>query len=235
MKIILLSNLNRRRYGIRWMTLVGALIVLLKMTASQVFAENQSGLNPKAGSDQFSTPAALLENLRVSLANNSEPLFDQCFHSQAEFQECLHQVFRKIQASLHLREEIEKVYGNKGWEQFQDSGKEIAPSPKIVPSPPPTDKEWWSKIEVHVSEGHASFFNPLTQMTNSMMNLSGTWKIEPSTIFSQDVDCAKLSEYLKVTTDAIEEIAAEIKNKKLTIGDIGTKIYEAASRKGKLR
>jgi hypothetical protein len=72
-------------------------------------------------------------------------------------------------------------------------------------------------------------------MTNVMVQVNGKWKIETSSAFGSDVDFTKLANYLKATSEAIEETTAEVQIKKLPLNQIGIALFEKTSTKRGLR
>lgn len=182
---------------------------------------------------QFSTPSALLGELRVSVSKNDEALFLKCFVESDSLQQCLQAAFRQVQATLRFREAVASVYGQKGWEQFQQLGEELGARPRLTPKVVPTDEAWWSKLEIKTEGEQGVFFNPLTQMTNAILKSSSGWKINARSVFGQDVDPAKLTDYLKSTTDAIEEMTSEIRTNRMPINDLGFELFQKASAKRK--
>lgn len=202
------------------------------MTATLLFIGCGRNATEMPNSDEkserigFGNPSALLAGLRASLVNKDEELFRRCFKEPESYRDCLDQTYRKVQVTFRLREVISEIYGEGAWDQFQQSGHELGSRPKLTPDVVPTAEEWWNKLEVQQNGSAATFYNPVTQMTNVMVRINDEWKIDTSLAFGANIDCKKLAEHLKRTTDAVEEVTAEVQNQKVRIEEIGSKLFE---------
>lgn len=188
-------------------------------------------MSQQSQTNQFLTPSALLGELRMSLLKNDEASFLKCFAESGSFKQCLQMTFRRVQATIRFRDAMLEIYGEKGWDQFQQLGDELGARPRLTPNVVPIGQKYWNKLEVQTEGEQAVFFNPVTQMTNAMQKSASGWKINARSAFGQDVDPVKLASYLKSTTDAIEEMTLAIRTNRTPIADVGFELFQKVAAK----
>jgi hypothetical protein len=188
-----------------------------------------SSVTPKDQDSPFGT----LNQLRSSLVNTNEALFLRCFSETNSSELCLRQVFWTIQATYRLMDAVKDKYGNDAWIDFQSSARELGGRPKLVPKAIPTDEDYWKALQVQVLGSQATFYNPVTQMTNRMTKSHGIWKVDTRSALGNDVDFVALAAYIKGTRGAIEEVTSELRTRNIAINEIGADIFERAAQKRK--
>jgi hypothetical protein len=161
---------NRRLRGWRAILAFTALAATLSISDRGKTETVIPDASQKTALNRFATPSALLAELRTSLVNRDEKLFRRCFNRTARFDQCLHETFRNAEATFGLRDLIEKQYGKKGWNLFQEAGLEASPNPRLTPKLVPTGAGWWDKLEINQHGDTATFYNPVVESTNVMSN-----------------------------------------------------------------
>src|SRR5262249_29429886 len=154
-----------------------------------------------------------------------------CFSERKVTGECLVQVFRKTRAVLELRTAMEKTFGAEAWTAFQQEAGKPSRQPKLVPDVVPTDESWWKSLEIRLDGEKAAFYNPVTEATNVLAHIDGRWLIETSSTFDREMDMAKLAEYLKRTTDAINSVKSDVENRRITASEVGSELFRRTSKR----
>jgi hypothetical protein len=192
----------------------------------------ESTNSPQTAKKQaLKSPVAVVDQLRASLVNKDEALFLSCFSKDRFNYECLHQTFRKVQATSRFREGLERSYGKGAWDQFQNSAYGLSSHPKLIPVAIPTEADWWIKLDIHTNGDEAVFYNPVTEMTNIIVRGDGAWTIKTGSAFGRDIDFTKLADYLKASAEAVEEITVVIQSQKTPLNQIGIALFEKCSTK----